>query len=270
MKKQLYILASIVIVISALADNSFANRRRFSYTYESPVLPKGAKELELWNTLRLNKDKWYRRLDNRVEYEVGLGGNFQTALYLNTTTSASFDGTAIVPEGTEFGISNEWKWKALDRVADPIGLGLYAEGGLSHDEIELEGKLLLDKQFGDLLVAFNIVGEQEFESEAEDGAVETETETKLEFDLGVSYALSPEFSIGLEARHHSVMLEEDEKDMTFSALFAGPTFAYSTEGWWAVLSFMPQVTGSSADLDTKVDVVEHEKFEARLLMSFEL
>jgi len=270
MKKHLYIIASIVIVISALADNSFANRRRFSYTYETPVLPKGAKELELWNTLRLNKDQWYRRLDNRVEYEWGLGGNLQTAIYLNMSTRAAFDGTDIVSSGPSFGISSEFKYKLLDRTADPIGLGLYVEGGLEPDEVELEGKLLLDKQFDDFLVAFNIVGEQEFKYAGEDGHVENETETKLEFDLGLSYALSHDFSVGLEARHHSVMMEEEEVSQTYSALFVGPSFAYSTEGWWAVLSFMPQVTGSSADLDTKIDVVEHEKFEARLLLSFDL
>lgn len=270
MKKQLYIIASIVIVISALADSSFANRRRFSYTYETPVLPKGAKELEIWNTLRLNKDQWYRRLDNRVEYEWGLGGNLQTALYLDISSRTSFNGTDIVRSAPTFGISSEWKYKVLDRTADAIGLGLYLEGGLKTYEVELEGKILLDKQFDDFLLAFNVVGEQEYIYAGENGSVEAETETILEFDLGLSYSLTTEFALGLEARHHSVMLEENDQTETFSALFAGPTFSYSADGWWAVLSFLPQVTGKTADLDTKIDVAEHEKFEARLLLSFDM
>jgi hypothetical protein len=268
--KKIFILAIFLLFVqNILIQNAEANRRRFAYVYESPVLPKGARELELWNTLRLNKANWYRGLDNRTEFEFGLGGNLQTSLYLNLTSEATFDGTNVSHTGTEFGISNEWKYKALDRVADPIGIGLYVEGGLVTDEVELEGKLILDKQMDKFLVAFNAVGEKEYEYIGQNGAVDAENATKLEFDLGACYLVTPEFGVGLEARNHAVMTEANEKDVTYSALFVGPSLSYAGDNWWVVLAMMPQVTGKSGDADVKYDFVEHEKFEARLLLSFD-
>jgi hypothetical protein len=269
MRKILILAVFLLFVQNIFIQNAEANRRRFAYTYESPVLPKGARELELWNTLRLNKDKWYRRIDNRTEFEFGLGSNLQTSLYLNLSSYATFDGTDVSHSGTEFGISNEWKWKALDRVADPVGLGLYVEGGLVTDEVELEGKLILDKQIDKFLFAFNVVGENEWEYIGQNGSVDAESATKLEFDLGACYLVTPEFGVGLEARNHAVMTEANEQDVTYSAFFVGPSLSYASDNWWVVLALMPQVSGKSGDAGGKYDLVEHEKFEGRLLLSFE-
>jgi len=267
--------AVLLLLIGAMALPAHANRRRFSYIYESAVLPKDAREIELWNTLRLNKKNFYRRLDQRVEYEWGLGANFQTAFYFNHTAKAEQTTDGIETEN-EMNFSNEWKFKLFDAYADPLGLGLYAEWTAAPTELELEGKLLLDKSLSeDLFLAFNTVYEMEFESEFEDGEVETEQETKLEFDLGLSYDLGAGFGIGLEARHHSVMFEVDdenggERDATFSALFVGPTLSYTGANWWLTATFLPQVTGTADESTDKLDVIEHEKAEARLLFSFEL
>lgn len=264
-----------LLLIAAFALPAQANRRRFTYTYESSVLPKDAREIEIWNTIRLNKANFFRRLDQRVEYEWGLGANFQTAFYLNHTSVAAFDGTGIESEN-EMSFSNEWKYKLLDAVADPLGLGLYAEWTVAPAELELEGKLLIDKSITEeLFLAVNAVYEMEFEAEVEDGEVENEKEAKLEFDLGISYDLGAGFAVGLEARHHAVMFEADdidgnEKDMTFSALFVGPTISYAGSNWWLAASFLPQISGSADESTDKLDVVEHEKAEARLLFSFEL
>src|SRR5438105_4635380 len=37
-------------VVSISPASGFANRRHFTYTYESAVLPKASHELEIWNT----------------------------------------------------------------------------------------------------------------------------------------------------------------------------------------------------------------------------
>ena len=64
---------------------SFAQDRLFTYTYQSTVLNKGQRELEVWNTLRTGRQDYYARFDNRTEFEIGLGKNLQTAFYLNLT-----------------------------------------------------------------------------------------------------------------------------------------------------------------------------------------
>jgi hypothetical protein len=275
-----------LLLMAVIALPAHANRRRFSYTYESAVLPKDAREIEIWNTVRLNKKNFYRRLDQRVEYEWGLGGGVQTAFYLNHTAKAAQTTVGdptnpllteeVIETENEMSFSNEWKFKLFDAYADPLGLGLYAEWTVAPTELELEGKLLLDKSLSeDLFLAFNTVYEMEFESELEDGEVETESEAKLEFDLGLSYDLGAGFGIGLEARHHSVMFEVDdenggERDATFSAIFLGPTLSYAGTNWWLTATFMPQITGKADESTDKLDVIEHEKAEARLLFSFEL
>ncbi len=82
--KKLFVFA---LLWGALTTN--AQDRLFTYTYQSTVLNKGQKELEIWNTLRTGRSDFYSRLDNRSEFEVGLGKNFQTAFYLNLTTKTN-------------------------------------------------------------------------------------------------------------------------------------------------------------------------------------
>jgi hypothetical protein len=60
-----------------------ANERHFTYTYETAVLPPGAREVEVWSTGRLMREQRSTRFDERVEFEVGLTERLQTALYLN-------------------------------------------------------------------------------------------------------------------------------------------------------------------------------------------
>ncbi|MFZ4707524.1 MAG: hypothetical protein ACOYMF_16110, partial [Bacteroidales bacterium] len=137
-----------------------AQDRLFTYTYQSTVLNEGQRELESWNTLRTGREDYYSTYDNRTEYEIGLGNNLQTAFYLNLTsktkTISDNTGKSLTTEN-EMGFSNEWKLKILDPVAHPIGLALYGEVGISSNEYELEGKIILDKKIGNLTIAANAV-----------------------------------------------------------------------------------------------------------------
>jgi hypothetical protein len=70
----------LLLTISLLAQD-----RLFTYTYQSTLLNNGQRELEVWNTLRAGRQDYYARIDNRTEFEIGLGKNLQTAFYLNLT-----------------------------------------------------------------------------------------------------------------------------------------------------------------------------------------
>ena len=80
MKKSSLIVS--FLLISTI--NLMAQDRIFNYTYQSAVLNKGQKELEVWTTVFSGKEDYYREIQNRVEYEVGLGSNLQVAFYLNS------------------------------------------------------------------------------------------------------------------------------------------------------------------------------------------
>lgn len=263
--------ALIALISLFAACTSYGNERRFTYTYETSVLPPGVREVELWNTFRTGRNSFFRRLDQRVEYEVGVAPGIMTALYLNATTKAE-DSNGEAAGGSlstsqEFSVSNEWKFKLSDRAADMIGSGLYAEATVGVDEIALEGKLLLDKQLGGTLIALNLVGEVEWKSDLANGITETLTETTLEASAGVSQMLGKHFSIGIEG--------QSVNDLTHgtwnsSVLYAGAVASYTADTWWAALTVMPQIRELRADTRTGLELVDHEKVQTRLLVSFHL
>lgn len=100
-------------------------------------------------------------------------------------------------------ISNEWKYKLTDPVADPVGFAIYGEWGLGLDEFELEGKLIFDKKINNIFLALNTVIEKEWETEIENGEEEIKSELLYEFDFGCSYLATPNFSYGIELRNHN-------------------------------------------------------------------
>ena len=243
-----------------------ATERRFTYTYGSDVLNAGALELEPWTTFRVGRDNFYNRLDHRLEFEVGLTDRLQTAWYFNFNAVTKDESMARVTEFEWGGVSWEWKYKVLDAVADPVGLGLYLEPAIAPGEAELEAKLILDKRIGNFYAAFNTVFEHEWVFEKKG---ETERELAIELDLGLAYFFTPALSAGVEVRNHNLI--PADKGWEHSALFVGPVVGYATRKWWATATFLPQLpalkrndTGSSFILD------EHERFNARLIFGLHL
>ncbi len=250
-------------------ESAQANERRFSNVYESGVLPKGAREIEIWNTYRTGRNYYYRRFDQRIEYEFGITDNFMGALYLNNSYKL-FDTKKGEPGGTlatesSPSISGEWKYKLLDPVANPVGMALYAELTLGLNKTEIEGKIILDKKVGDFLFAFNGVYEAETKSNIKDGSTISETEITPQICFGATYFITPHFTAGVEAKNHNEIVDGV---MEHSAVFFGPSLSYSAEEWWTVLTVMPQVANLHGH--GGLDLDEHEKIEARLLFAFHL
>ena len=193
--------AVLAVVVAVAASAAAASERHFTYTYESSVLQPGAREIEPWNTFRLGRSGFYSRLDSRLEFELGLTDRLQTALYLNlksVTADSSLGRTSSSELG---GVSSEWKLKLADPVADRAGVALYGELSAGPSELELEGKLILDKRVGRLLGALNLVAEHEWKFDEP----ETQRETALELDAAACWFLTPRLTAGLELRSHTVL-----------------------------------------------------------------
>lgn len=260
------------LFILIMQNNIYANDRRFAYTYETSVLPVGVKEIEIWSTDRRGRDYFYHRLDHRIEYEFGVADDLMSAFYLNYSARAKDDNEIAAGgiKSTSFAISisSEWKYKILDRVADPFGFAAYIEGTLGTDKYELEGKLIFDKQIQQALFAFDITGELESTTDIVDGNEIIFEEIKINSDFGAAYIFSNGFGSGIELRNETIFVNES---IQHSALFGGVTFSYSTEAWWATLSFLPQITSykgeSSGD---QLNLNEFERFQSRLLLSFQI
>jgi len=248
--------------------NANAQDRLFTYTYQSSVLNKGHRELESWHTLRTGREDYYARYDNRTEYEIGLGNNLQTAFYLNLTsqtrTISDNSGKSLSTEN-EIGFSNEWKLKLLDPVAHPIGLALYGEVGISSNEYELEGKIILDKKIGNLTIAANAVYEQEFAPGYVNNVLEWEKEKKIEGYLAFAYPLGPKFQLTLENACKNVFVENK---LEHSALFSGLGFSFVLENFWLNFTAMPQITSFKGETNSNLNLNEYEKVQFRLLFSY--
>ena len=251
-----------------LAFVSNAQDRIFTYTYQSNVLNKGQREIEVWNTLRQGKQDFFSRLDNRTEYEVGLGGNLQTSFYLNLTTK-----TKTVMEGAqkstetnyEIGFSNEWKLKLLDQVANPLGLALYGEYGISSNEYELEGKIIIDKKINNLTIAGNATYEAEFAPTYVNNQLNWEKEGKVDYNPAFGYALSHGFHITQENNFKNVYVE---KELEHSALYSGLGFSYVRDNFWVNFTAMPQIKSFKGATNSKLNLNEYEKVQFRLLFSY--
>jgi hypothetical protein len=266
------ILKGGFLVISSLlgASTIHAQDRLFTYTYQSSVLNKGQRELESWNTLRTGRDDYYARFDNRTEFEIGLGHNLQTSFYIDLTSiteTGSVDATKAVSTENEIGFSNEWKLKLLDPVADPIGLALYGEAGISSFEYELEGKLILDKKIGNLTIAANGVLESEWAPGYAGNELEWQKEKKIEGYLAFAYSLNPKFQLTIENAYKNVF---EAGELIHSGLFFGLGFSYVQEKFWINFTTMPQLTSFKGASNSNLNLNEYEKIQFRLLFSYML
>ncbi|MDQ6609354.1 MAG: hypothetical protein M3Y85_06000 [Bacteroidota bacterium] len=276
MTKTLPILFSLFLA----STTSIAQDRLFAYTYQTNVLNKGDFDLEFQNTLLTGKKGKYspyvfgQSLKQRLEFEVGLGRNVQTAFYFNSEVSHSADTTSTaINQELKVSFSNEWKWKLSDPVANKIGFGLYGEVEFGGSNVEFEGKLLFDKQLPKDLFAFNIAGKYEIEKEVS----RTNNVTKavwthnspIELYFGYLHHVSKEISFGMEARNNNAITKED--GWINSIVFAGPAFHATIGKCFVNVTAFPQLTNlrKTAAAPGNRDYDNFEKLEVRIHLGYD-
>lgn len=267
MRTRFLFLFSVLILISF---DGLTQDRIFNYVYQSLVLNKGQRELEVWTTFRTGRTDYYRRMDIRVEFEVGLGKRLQTAFYLNYKGKASAhleDTLMIMRTSNDFSFSNEWKYKLSDPVANAIGTALYSELTLGLTEVKLEAKVILDKRIGRVSQAMNLVFESEWEWEAEKKKIEVETTYEFEVNYGIGIDLGKGFTVGIEARNPNTYTEDGW--WAHSAIYAGPTFSFARDDFWVNGTFMPQLAGlRGISANSSLNLGAFERYQFRLLFSY--
>ena len=192
--------ASLALIACCLfmSGPARANPRALPFTYPHQTLPKGAFEVEQYVDMipvrvervedNATKAVTSVRSQLQTEFEVGLADWLELGGYIVFWQSASGSTPALrfqgVKERLRFRLAPEGAW--------PINVGLYIEAAQYHDELEFEQKLILSRRFGALNIATNLWVEQEW-------YFQTRT-WKFIYNptLGVSYDLSPKFSLGLE------------------------------------------------------------------------
>jgi len=259
------------LAMGALVVISRADDRRFTYTYEPETPPAGSLELENWVTLGVGRDstvgqKNYNQWDLRQELEYGVSDRYALGLYLNEqATSFQNPGTRGKESSFDWkGVSLENRFNVLNPAEHAVGLTLYLEGTYSGEEAEVEEKVILGQRHGDWKWALNLIHATDWEDNL----------SKREGELGASFGLARDlgkhWSVGLELRDETLM--PDYREFESTAVFLGPVVSYHQEKWWAALTVMPQVYGwnrdGSADGNSHLELVDHEKVNIRLLFGF--
>jgi hypothetical protein len=287
--------AVFAAIALTLAGTAVAGDSPFGYVYTTDTHPKGKKEIEQWITHRAGQSRGdYSAWLFRTELEYGVTDNLQTALYLNYDRVNAFqnkpDGTtgpgAFVPDGIDpdaryrnsffESISNEWIYRVLSPYKDPIGLAFYIEPTYGPKKRELEGKIILQKNFLDdrLIWAANLTAAREKEK----FHGEWEKESELEFTTGLAYQFAPRWHGGVEYRNHrgyeGYGFSKDKR--SYSANFIGPSVHYSDRAWWVTATFLTQLGNAKGYTDAaREDITggrfygeHHERHELRIKVGF--
>ena len=218
------------IVATTMLPDADAAERPFVYSYEAKRYVPGSFEMENWVTWKNDTD--FDRLDFRHELEWGITERFQLGFYLvdwrwqerNGESESLYHDTAI-----------EGIYNIFNPNEDPIGLSLYGEVAVGEDLLEIESKVLVQKNMGPVSLVYNLIIESEWE---EDGLSEVKGEWGN--TLGLGYQINPKFSFGLEALHE--MEIADWQDTEDSAIYLGPNFSTSVGPAWLTFAGLWELT----------------------------
>jgi hypothetical protein len=244
------VLAAIVFAAGAACATSEvqAGERHFTFTYEAPTHPAGSIEYEQWVTASVEKDndRDFWSLDFRHEIEFGITDQWQIAFYVDWRYREGM----TVDDGAEFrDIAFETIYNILDPAVEPIGLSVYGEIKAGPELIEIEGKVIVQKNLEGWIIAYNLTLEAEWEGDDLD-----EKKGKIEQTAGVAYLLSPSWSIGAELKHE--VEYEDWSHWGDDAVYAGPALTYRQGRWFVAVTQLFQLT----------DVAGETNYQTRLII----
>lgn len=240
MQKTLIVLAAATLMGANPAE---AIDRRFTFSYETTTQPKGILEYEQWFTWEHfdGGDKY----KFRHELEYGLTDRLQLGVYLFDWEHEREDG----------GHHTAWEGSGLEliyQLSDPnksaIGSALYGEVLVSDQEIGLEAKLFLQKNFGPFALVYNAMIEAEWEDHYKEAI------GVLGQSAGLSYQINPSFLIGVEATHEVEF--EDWSDAGPHAVFVGPNLSIRAHGgFWVTVAGLFQATNSDDAPESQLRVL---------------
>ncbi|MHC5003274.1 MAG: DUF6662 family protein [Planctomycetota bacterium] len=251
-RHRLALLAPAAVALLLPCSPADADQRRFAYLYESTTHPVGEVEYEQWITWKTHKaiDSRFDRVDFRHEIEFGVTDNLQLGIYLSDWR---YERGNTVDDGAEWrNVAVEAILALTDPVTDPIGSALYGEVKIGDQLMALEGKLILQKNLGKWVFAWNGTVEAEWE-----GSNYDEDKGEFEQTLGASYQFTPELLAGVELLHE--IEYDDWSEWEDHVVYLGPNISYRTETWWITAAPLAQLT----DIDTEAD------FQLRVIFGFD-
>jgi hypothetical protein len=266
-------IACAILATTAVCPRSPAEEAAFSFTYTTDLLPKGAMEIEQWETWRMTKFAGtYDELQNRTEFEYGLTSNLQLSLYLNYDWTHAFHNgpfaQTVPPEQfaqyspdpddhfRKFAfesVSAELIYRVLSPYTNPVGLAFYIEPVRGPSFKEVETKVILQKNFIDdrLTLAFNFTYAPEWRHvPLDDGHFSWQEETDVNFNFAASYRFAPSWSAGAEFLNEHEYNSYSFHHESNSGYYLGPTIHYGGKKFFVTAAFFRQMPWASRHSDT--------------------
>jgi len=235
MKKDLVIILALLLTLGITA-NSYADRRSYVWTYEYMTMPKGMWELEYYATTEVpnvNRSN-INTLKQWLELEYGITDNWDIAMYQmwkfknkKYENDSEYEGFKL---RTRYRIGEKGKY-----FVNPL---LYFEY-IRDDDFSKpnmgEAKLVLAKDLGDFNLSYNQVIKRNLEKEGK---------ADHEYAVGINYAFTPRFKIGIESKGNY----SKEK------YAVGPTFSYAFNKVFVTLGAAFGLNEMTDDLQTRMIV----------------
>lgn len=248
----LLIAARFAAIGFVTLSSAEAGARRFTYVYEATTSAPGSFEFETWATWKISprEERRFNALDFRHELEFGITDRLQAAIYVADW------GYEEDPSSNEHGFSYqdsaiELIYNLTNPTTDLLGSAIYGEFRGGPEELELESKIILQKNIGRFVIAYNGTLEAKWEGERFD-----ERGGEFAQSLGVSYEISPAWLVGAELLHEIDLPDWSEAED--SVVYAGPNVSYRRGNWWATVTPLAQLTNVASEVD----------FQTRLIFGF--
>jgi hypothetical protein len=228
-----------------------AGARRFVYSYEATTSSPGEVEFETWVTWKRSDNSAARKdvFDFRHEFEFGVTDRLQLAVYVA-------DWRYQTALGDEDGFSYQHSaveaiYNLTSPVRDLLGSAVYGEIKVGDKNAELEGKLILQKNLGPLVLVYNVTLEAEWEGDSLRRLDERSGE--FQQSAGISYELSPRFSVGVELLHEVGF--PDWSTAEDSKVFIGPNASVRLGRVFATVAPLFQVTDHRDEPDVQTRLI---------------
>lgn len=233
-------------VLTSLTSQADAGNRPFTYLYEATTSPKGMIEYEQWVTWKARRGDpgAMNEFQFRHEIEFGITDRLQLGLYLSNWKYVTGGGTS---EALWDSVSVEAIYNLTSPTKDWLGSAVYGEITVGDRVVEIEGKLILQKDIGNWTFAYNAELKAEWE-----GSGLRDDKGEFEQAFGVSYQINPSWSVGGELLHE---VEFDHWNTTGDhVVYLGPNVSYRWKGGFVTTAVLFQATGikDEADVQTRL------------------
>jgi hypothetical protein len=239
------LLLSLLAAPFALPGRARATPRPLPFGYPYETLPQSGLEVEeVIDTTPVRAldgtgaEHWLPRSRLVTEIEYGITSRLELGFYLQFVDEPGTSGETPLRFD---GLKQRLRYRFAEPGAWPIEVAIYGEVAELKNEIELEGKLILQRRFGPLRLISNLWAEREF-------YFSDRREWVLHPTLGAVWELRPALQVGVEAWMVQEIADEDEAanpvgDFNAGPLgFVGPTLMWQTTRLWITVGAYLRVT----------------------------